>query len=186
MSGHIAEVTRCEWSGSAMAATLENLPCSRHFWNPVDQQREPWKSFFYTFMYVLKCFFPLQNKRLLTSIMMKNHLWKVNASVCISKLWATWQPLLAVIYITTLLFTSISVQTEMYLFTYLQHTYRELKLLHKKPLLSHRNKLTFTLKAMDSSCMFQKVLCQQKYQKHSWMCKLACLDIFRCLLILDS
>ena len=83
---------------------------------------------------------------------------------------------------TTLQFTTTSVQNEMYLYTYLQHTYRELKLLHQKPSLSHRKQLTMTLRAMDSSCMFQKMLCQQKYQKHNWMCKLACLAIFRCLL----
>ena len=66
---------------------------------------------------------------------------------------------------------------------YLQHKYRELKLLHKEPLLSHRRLLTSTLKAMESSYMFQKASCQQKYQKHSWMSELACLDSFSCLLV---
>ena len=139
----------------------------------------------YTYLYVcLEMFSPIQNKRLPKSIVVKNHL---NASQSVFQSFEPFNNHCLLLYNpTTLLFTSTSIQNEMYLFTYLQHTYREPKLLHKKPLLSHRNQLTLTLKAMDSSYMFQKALCQQKYQKHSWMCKLACLAIFRCLQTLDS
>ena len=132
----------------------------------------------------LEMFSPMQNKRLLTSIVVKNHLWKVNASQSVFKC-SSHLTAIAWCYITQL-HCSLSVQNEMYLYTYLQHTYRELKLLHKKLSLSHRKQLTLSSRAMDSSCMFQKIFCQQKYQKHNWMCKLACLAIFRCLLILDS
>ena len=37
------------------------------------------------------------------------------------------------------------------------------------------------MRAMDSSCVFQKTVCQQKFQKLSSVCKLVCLAHIRCL-----
>ena len=64
---------------------------------------------------------------------------------------------------------------------YLQHTYGELKLLPRKSSLSHKKQLISTLRAMASRCTFQRAVCQQMCQKHSWVCKLVFLASFRCL-----
>ena len=63
----------------------------------------------------------------------------------------------------------------------LQQTYEELKLSQKKHLPSHKKQSNSTLRAMDSSCVFQKTVCQQEFQKLSSVCRLVCLARFRCL-----
>ena len=71
------------------------------------------------------------------------------------------------------------------LFFCLQHTYVELKLLQRKHLRSHKKQSSSTLRAMDSSCVFQKTVCQPKFQKLKSVCKLVCLAHFSCLLTVN-